>query len=95
MMAYYICRLLQCIHYTQKPVLNFPCNIHKQIICAAENDKRTEEPTEVPIGKTPGQKLRPQLLSSFILKQNKWTQNFPSEQAKSGQKHCKQPVKRL
>lgn len=38
--------------------------IHHQIICTTENDKQTEIST----GKTPGQKLRPQVVSSLILK---------------------------
>lgn len=53
------------------------------------------------LAKTPGQKLRPQVFSSLILKQKKCPleqkgpQTFPSKEANTGPKHCKQSIKCL
>lgn len=88
---------------TNKKVLSFICNIHQEIICAAENDKKTEETLEGPVGKTPGQRLKSKVVSSLILKKKDWDnplgqkgpQNFPTEEANSGLKLCNQPVKWL
>lgn len=100
MMVYSIWKIFHFIHYTQNPSLDLPHNIHQQIICTTENDKKTE----VPIVKTPGQKLRHQLVSSLILKQNMPTgikagggggRKISPQRKKTGAKECKQPVKWL
>jgi len=60
---------MECVLFTtlRKTSLELTRNIHQQTTCATANDKRKE----VPAVKTPGQRLRSQIVLSLTLEQQK------------------------